>query len=94
MVILQIEHSIQNFDAWKQAFEKDPLNRKASGVLSYKIMQPADNEKYLIIWLEFDNLVDAEAMNKKLSNFFKNVETSIMMNPKTQILNIVEIKAL
>jgi hypothetical protein len=27
MVILQIEHAVPNFDAWKKAFDSDPVNR-------------------------------------------------------------------
>lgn len=90
MVILQIEHSILNYNAWKQAFEKDPLNRKASGVRSYKIIRPTDNEKYLFVWLEFDNVSSAEAMIKKLHALFKNGMETIMMRPKIRLLQLLE----
>jgi hypothetical protein len=32
MVILGIEHSVPNFDGWKQAFDSDPVGQKKSGV--------------------------------------------------------------
>jgi len=32
MHILRIEHPVPNFDAWKKAFDSDPLGREQSGV--------------------------------------------------------------
>ncbi len=31
MLIVQIEHPVPNFDAWKQAFDSDPVSRGFSG---------------------------------------------------------------
>jgi hypothetical protein len=40
MIVLQIEHSVPNYEAWKIAFESDPVNRKESGVRGYGIFRP------------------------------------------------------
>ena len=32
MTTLRIQHSVPDFDAWKQAFDADPMDRKAAGV--------------------------------------------------------------
>ncbi len=46
MVILQIEHPVPSFDAWKKAFDSDPVNRKQSGVRRYRVLRPIDNPNY------------------------------------------------
>jgi hypothetical protein len=90
MVILQIEHKVPNFDGWKKTFESDPINRKKSGVRRYRIFRPIDNPNYVIIDLEFDNSEEAKETLVALRNLWGKVEGSIMMNPQTRILELVE----
>lgn len=90
MIILRIEHKVPNFDGWKKAFESDPINRKKSGVLRYRIFQPTDDPHYVIIDLEFDSLKEAEAALAALRNLWNKVEGTIMVDPQTRILNLVE----
>ena len=87
---LQIEHKILNFDGWKKAFESDPINRKKSGLRGYKIYRPINDQNYVIIDLEFDNLKDAEDTLDALRNLWIGVEGKVMMNPQTRILSLVE----
>jgi cytidylate kinase len=56
MFIVQIEHPVPNFDAWKKAFDSDPVGRERSGVRRYKVLRPIDNPNYSMIDLEFDSL--------------------------------------
>ena len=90
MIILQVEHSIQSFEGWRKAFESDPVNRKKSGVRSYKIFRPVDDPNYVIIHLEFDNVKEAEDTLTALRNLWVNVEGKVMMNPQSRILDLVE----
>jgi hypothetical protein len=92
MLILQIEHEVLNFDAWKKAFEADPVNRKKSGVLGYKIFQGVDNPNFVSIHLEFDNLKEAVDTLTALRKLWGDVEGKIMFKPQTRILNLVEAK--
>ena len=62
MIILQIEHPVPSFDAWKKAFDSDPVNRKQSGVRRYRVLRPIGNPNYAIIDLEFDSLDQAEGL--------------------------------
>ena len=87
---LQIEHKVPNFDGWKKAFESDPINRKKSGVKKYKIFKPVGDPNYVIIELEFDNLEDAENTLAALRNLWTKVEGTVMMNPQSRILDLVE----
>jgi hypothetical protein len=91
MIILQIEHKVPNFDGWKRAFESDPINRKKSGVRSYRVFRPVDDPNYVIIDLEFDNLKEAEDTLDSLRTLWEEVEGKVMMKPQTRILDLVEV---
>ncbi len=53
MYILPIEHPVPNFDAWKEAFDNDPIGRERSGVRCYRILRAIDDPNYIMIDLEF-----------------------------------------
>lgn len=90
MIVLQIEHPVPSFAGWKQAFDSDPVDRKGSGVRRYRVMRPVDNQNYSMIELEFDTVADAEAMLGKLRELWNRVEGTVMTNPQTRIVEIVE----
>lgn len=90
MIILQIEHPVPNYDGWKKAFESDPLNRKASGVKTYRILRPTDKPNNVIIELEFEELTQAEDMLNRLKGLWSKVEGTVMMNPQTRIIELTE----
>ena len=90
MIVLQIEHPVPDFNGWKKAFDSDPLNRKQSGVKRYKIFRQADNPNYVIVDLEFDNVVQAEAMLSALQKLWNQVEGKVMTGPKARIIEFAE----
>ena len=62
MFTLQIEHRIKDFGMWKTAFDRDPVNRAASGVTAYRISRPVDDPHYVVVELDFDQREQAEAL--------------------------------
>ncbi len=82
MVILQIEHPVPNFDAWKKAFDSDPVNRKQSGVRRYRVLRPIDNPNYAIIDLEFDSVNESEGLLAAMREVWRGVQGTIMENPR------------
>lgn len=94
MYILQIEHPVPNYEGWKKAFDSDPVNRKESGVRRYRISRKADDVNYVLIDLEFDSLNDAEACHEKLRNLWSRVEGSVMNDPKSRMLEVVETESI
>jgi len=90
MLILQIEHMVTDFDDWKKTFDSDPLNRKQSGVRSYRIFRTIGNSNYIVIELEFDNLQEAEKMHENLKQLWPRVDGKIMMNPQARIIETIE----
>jgi hypothetical protein len=92
MYILRIEHPVPDFSAWKKAFDSDPVGREKAGVLRYTVSRPVDDEKYVLIDLEFGAIGQAEAMLAALRRLWGRVEGKVMMNPTTRILEAVESK--
>jgi hypothetical protein len=60
MHILRIEHQIRDFDAWTEAFDRDPVGREQGGVRRYRVLRPVDDPNYIMVDLEFDSSSEAE----------------------------------
>jgi len=92
MPIVQIEHPVPNFDAWKKAFDSDPVGRERSGVRRYQVLRPIDNPNYAMIDLEFDSSSKAEAFLDAMREVWRRVEGTIMESPRVRIVEVVESK--
>jgi ribosomal protein L35AE/L33A len=92
MPVLRIEHSVPNYEGWKQAFDSDPVGRERSGVRRYQISRSVDDPNYVMIDLEFDTKAEAEALLAAMRVVWGRVEGSIMMNPQARIVEVVERK--
>ena len=92
MHILQIEHAVPDFDAWKKAFDSDPVGREQGGVRRYRVLRPIDNPNYVIVDLEFDNSAKAEAFRAALRELWSRVEGRVAESPRARIIEAVEEK--
>jgi hypothetical protein len=92
MYILRIEHPVPDFDGWKQAFDSDPVGREKSGVRRYRVLRAIDNPNFVLIDLEFDTASQAEGLLAAMRTVWSRVEGTIMMNPQTRIVEVVETK--
>lgn len=90
MIVLHIEHPIPDFERWKKAFDSDPIDRKSSGVIEYRIYKSVSNSNYLTIDLLFNEIKNAEATLKKLEVLWSGVEGTVIAGPKAQIFEILE----
>jgi len=90
MPTLQIEHEVPNYEGWKKAFDSDPINRKESGVKSYRIYRPNNDPKLVIVELDFANSVQLDTTLQALQNLWNKVQGSVMVDPRTRIFEIVE----
>jgi hypothetical protein len=68
MITLQIEHEVRDFATWKEAFDSDPLDRSASGVRSFRIARPLDQEDYVMLEMDFDTQEAAVDFLARLQN--------------------------
>ena len=92
MSILRIEHPVPDYDAWKRAFDSDPVGREKSGVRRYQVLRPIDDPNYVMIDLELDTPSDAEALLAALRVAWDRVQGTIMSNPQTRIVEPVATK--
>ncbi len=90
MIMLQIEHHVPSFDNWKEAFDSDPIGRQRAGVRRHRVIRSLDDPNYAMIELEFDTLEEAEGLLNALRGLWKRVEGTVMTNPQTRLVEIVE----
>ena len=90
MHTLRIEHSVPHFDAWKQAFDGDPVGREQGGVRRYRVLRQVDDPNYVMIDLEFDSSSEAETFLAALRDLWGRVD--VMRDPKARIVEMVESK--
>ena len=90
MHILRIEHPVPNFDAWKEAFDSDPIGRERSGVRRYRVLRATDDPNYVMIDLEFDSAREAEAVHAALRELWGRVD--VVHSPQARIAEAVEVK--
>lgn len=96
MTTLRIEHPISDFDTWKAAFDRDPVDRRASGVRTYRIHRPLDDPRYVLLDLDFDDPASATAMVGRLQAVWasKAAAPALAGRPVTRILDSVEVTTL
>jgi hypothetical protein len=92
MTILQIEHAVPDFGAWKKAFDSDPVGREHGGVRRYRILRPIDNPNYVIVDLEFASSAKADAFRAALRELWSRVEGRVVESPRARIIEAVEEK--
>lgn len=91
--IVRIEHAVGDFEAWKRVFDNDPLGRQKAGVRRYRILRPKDDQKFVMIDLEFDSSNQAEAFAAALRKMWSGEDAQrVMQNPQVRIVEVVESK--
>ena len=89
--VLYIEHAAREFDAWKRAFDSDPVGRKQNGVRRYRILRASDNPNFVVIELEFDGAAEAEAFAGKLRELWSRVTDELgLVGRNLRVLDLVE----
>jgi hypothetical protein len=91
MPILQIEHRVRDYDAWKRAFDGDPVGREAGGVRSHRVLRPTDDPNHVIVDLEFDSPSEAETFRARLRELWSRVGGDLgLESPQARIVEEVE----
>ncbi len=94
MPVVRIEHAVPNFEKWKQAFDSDPANRKASGVRRYQILRLQNDPTYVPIDLEFDSVGEAEAFLQTMQRIWGGPGKAVTQDPTGRIADVIEVKQL
>ena len=75
MATLHIEHAITDLDTWLGAFRAFAEARRGAGVRAERIQQPAGDDRFIVVDLDFDS-VDAAA------GFLRFLETQVWTVPE------------
>jgi|SRR5581483_1257950 hypothetical protein len=94
MILLHIEHTAPDFDAWKASFDSYAELRQQSGVRRYRVSRPIDNPKYAIIDLEFDSLRDAESLLTAVQQVWRHAVGTLIHDPQWRLCEVVETEEL
>jgi hypothetical protein len=95
MPILQIDHRVRDYDAWKRAFDNDPVAREQGGVRRYRIARLAGDPNHVVIDLEFDDADAAAAFGARLRELWGRVGSELGLgSPQARVLETVESKEL
>jgi len=94
MTILRVQHVVPDFDGWRRAFDNDPIDRKGSGVRRYSVHRSVADPQLVMIDLEFDTVVEAEAVLEKLRRLWAGPGGAVTRNPAAWIVETIESKSL
>jgi hypothetical protein len=90
-VHILLEHPVPDYDAWKAAFDSDPLHRKSSGVRAYRILRPLGNPGYVAVDLEFDDTATANGFRDALLRLWQTPRAqSVMGQARIQVVEEAE----
>ncbi len=73
MTLIEIQHRVADFDAWKKAFDSDPVGRERNGVLRHSVYRAADDPRLVIVLLEFASRDEAEHVLSLLQRLWDRV---------------------
>lgn len=90
MAILRIQHAVPDFEIWKRAFDKDPMDRKGAGVRRYQVHRSVADPNFVMIDLEFNTVAEAEQLLEKLRHLWTGPGGAVMRNPEAWIVETVE----
>jgi hypothetical protein len=85
MYILRIEHPVADYDAWKEAFDSDPIGRERSGVRRYRILRTTDDPSHVM-----HSSSEAEAVRAALEDPTSPLEVTHGL--RVRITEVVETK--
>jgi hypothetical protein len=90
MYVLNYWHSVTDYSKWKSMFDSDPLGREASGVRTYSIERPVDDEHMVIGHLEFDSLGEVETFAGRLEEVWQGLGGQVVSDQGYTITEVLE----
>ena len=92
MPTLHIEHPISDLETWLGAFNSFGQARTDAGVRAHRIHQPIEDDRYIVIQLDFDEVEAAEQFKGFLESVvWKTPELSpgLAGTPRARVLREV-----
>ena len=92
MSVVQLEHPVKDFEMWKAAFDRDPIDRRGLGVRRHRVLRPLDDPNYVVVELDFDTPEQAAACRVALDRLWASrVDAPALLGaPRVRIVESVE----
>jgi hypothetical protein len=93
MATLHVELDVRDYNLWREAFGRDAGGRERSGVRRYRIFRPVDDQKHVMLDLDFDGAQEADGFLTILKNdVWSSQEKSPARigTPQARIFELVE----
>jgi hypothetical protein len=93
MPTLRIEHEISGYGEWKQAFDRFARMRSDAGVCRHTVRRPVDDDRYVLIDLDFGTTEQASSFLQVLRDrVWSSPDSSPALagTPRTRILETLE----
>lgn len=87
---LRMRYELDDYDAWRAMFDRDPLDRKGSGVISHRISRDADNDALILVDLDFGTLPEASAFRERLRVLLADPGTPAMAHAEFAVTETTE----
>lgn len=96
MIILRIEHPVNDFAAWKRTFDSYAERRQAGGVRSYQVLRLTDDPNFVLIDLAFASQTASDAFLAFLRGIWQSSAAAQVLGgaPQVRIAEIMESKQL
>jgi hypothetical protein len=91
---VRMRYELDDYNAWRSIFDRDPLDRKGSGVRSYRISRDVDNASAVLVDLDFDSLDEANAFHVRLRALLADPSIPPMARADTIVAETTEIAEL
>ena len=92
MTTLHIQHDVQDFAAWKHAFDQNPLRRDRCGVTRYVMYRAVAEPRMVFVQMTFEKREDAEAYLLGLERMLPSVDDAAGFGsvPQAWLLDEIE----
>jgi hypothetical protein len=90
---LHIEHPITDLQTWLSAFDRFAEARASAGVVAQRVHQPVDDDRYIVVQLDFDTVEAAAKFKEFLETVvWKSPDLSPGLggSPRARLLRSVE----
>ncbi|RZI93455.1 MAG: hypothetical protein EOO67_06605 [Microbacterium sp.] len=96
MITLHIENTVEEYDAWKAAFDKFERFRADQGVRSYRLARSTADGNQVVVDLDFDTVQEATAFRGALEQIWRTPQSQqhLVRHAEPVIYDVVENRSL
>lgn len=87
---LRMRYELDDYDAWRRIFDRDPLDRRGSGVRAYRISRDVDVAPAILVDLDFDTIEEAEGFRARLRALLADPSTPAMARAEVMVTETTE----